>query len=79
MVTSPGDSWTIGFTPQLVTGVWVGNNRGEPMKLGATGLAVAAPIWKKFMTEALATLVEAGADPEKLYNEPKPLKGCESK
>jgi membrane peptidoglycan carboxypeptidase len=74
MVTSPGDSWTIGFTPYLVTGVWVGNNRGEPMKLGSTGLAVAAPIWKKFMTEAHSVLLKEGRDPGKLYNEPKPLK-----
>lgn len=73
MVTAPGDSWTIGFTPYLVTGVWVGNNRGEPMKIGATGLAVAAPIWKKFMTDAHDILVQNGADPEKLYNESKPL------
>lgn len=73
MVSAPGDSWTIGFTPHLVTGVWVGNNRGEPMKIGATGLAVAAPIWKKFMTDGHEILVKNGADPEKLYNEPKPL------
>ncbi|MCF7917981.1 transglycosylase domain-containing protein [Candidatus Gracilibacteria bacterium] len=72
-ITVPGDSWTIGFTPQIVTGVWVGNNRGEPMKSGSTGLAVAAPIWKKFMTDGLAILVEKGSDPDKLYNEPKPL------
>jgi len=50
-ISLPGDSWTVGFTPHLITGVWVGNNRGEPMKSGATGLAVAAPVWKSF-TEA---------------------------
>ncbi len=72
-ITVPGDAWTIGFTPHLVTGVWVGNNRGEPMKPGATGLAVAAPIWKKFMNDAHAILIEKGADPEKLYDEPTPL------
>lgn len=66
-VTAPGDSWTIGFTPHLVTGVWVGNNRGEPMKPGATGMTVAAPIWKKFMNSAHETLIERGADPEKKY------------
>ncbi|MBT3349532.1 penicillin-binding protein [bacterium] len=66
-ITAPGDSWTIGFTPHLVTGVWVGNNRGEPMKPGATGLAVAAPIWKRFMLDAHELLVENGADPEKKY------------
>jgi len=74
LITAPGDSWTIGFTPHLVTGVWVGNNRGEPMKPGATGLSVAAPIWKRFMNDAHTFLIEErGADPEKLYNEPTPL------
>ena len=68
-ITVPGDSWTIGFTPYLVAGVWVGNNRGEPMKSGATGLAVAAPIWKRFMLDAHALLFKQGADREKPYPE----------
>ncbi len=71
--TVPGDSWTVGFTPGLVTGVWVGNNRGEPMESGATGLTVAAPIWKEFNEQAHALLVEKGFDPETVYEEPKPL------
>ncbi len=72
-LTVPGDSWTIGFTPHLVSGVWVGNNRGKPMKSGATGLTVAAPVWKNFMDEAHKILVDKGADPEKKYEEPTPL------
>jgi len=47
------DGWTIGYTPDLVTGVWAGNNRNEPMKNGA-GLSVAAPIWQGYMRKALA-------------------------
>ena len=71
LISAPGDSWTIGFTPHMVTGVWVGNNRGEPMKPGATGLTVAAPIWKAFMTGAHKILIEEReGDPDKLYNEP---------
>lgn len=54
----PSDSWTIGFTPNLVAGVWVGNNRGKPMRSGATGLTVAAPVWKRFMTEAHKKIFE---------------------
>ena len=57
-VAVPSDSWTIGFTPNLVAGVWVGNNRGKPMKSGATGMTVAAPVWKKFMTEAHKVIFE---------------------
>jgi 1A family penicillin-binding protein len=47
------DGWTIGFTPQLAAGVWVGNNDGRLMRHGADGVVVAAPIWNKFMQEAL--------------------------
>ena len=46
------DAWTVGFTPQLVTGVWVGNADNTPMNrvAGANG---AAPIWNKIMATAL--------------------------
>jgi 1A family penicillin-binding protein len=47
------DGWTIGFTPQLAAGVWTGNNDGTLMKAGADGVFTAAPIWHKFMEEAL--------------------------
>lgn len=47
------DVLTMGFTPQLVTGVWVGNaDRSEMQNL--SGLVGAAPIWNAFMTAALA-------------------------
>ncbi|RME50672.1 MAG: PBP1A family penicillin-binding protein [Caldilineae bacterium] len=42
------DNWTIGYTPQLVVAVWVGNNNNEPMK-DVTGLSGAAPIWNQVM------------------------------
>lgn len=47
------DGWTLGFTPSLVAGVWVGNNDNSPMREGADGVVVAAPIWNQFMREAL--------------------------
>ncbi|MEI7512076.1 MAG: PBP1A family penicillin-binding protein [Candidatus Uhrbacteria bacterium] len=47
------DAWTMGFTPNLVTVVWVGNSRGEEMKSGADGSIVAAPIWQAYMKRAL--------------------------
>jgi penicillin-binding protein 1A len=48
----PGDIWTIGFTPQIATAVWLGNNNNTAMNIHAEGLTVAAPIWKKFMEYA---------------------------
>jgi len=47
------DNWTIGYTPDLVVGVWVGNNDNSEMK-GVSGITGAAPIWHDFMEEALA-------------------------
>lgn len=47
------DAWFVGYTPNLVTGVWVGNDDNTPMK-GITGGKFPAQIWKGFMTQALA-------------------------
>lgn len=49
------DAWTIGYTPSLVTGVWVGNNDNTSMKKGSDGSVLAAPIWQDFMTKALGS------------------------
>ncbi len=43
------DAWTVGYTPTLVTAVWVGNNNNRPLRPGASGGVVAAPIWRAFM------------------------------
>ena len=48
------DGWTLGFTPSLAAGVWVGNNDGTNLKGGSDGVVVAAPIWNDFMKKALA-------------------------
>ena len=47
------DAWTIGYTPSLVAGVWVGNNDNSQMNAGADGSVVAAPIWHDFMKAVL--------------------------
>ena len=46
------DAWTIGYTPQLAIGVWVGNNDNAPMANG--GSIMAGPIWTKAMGAILA-------------------------
>jgi 1A family penicillin-binding protein len=45
------DAWTIGYTPQMAVGVWVGNNFNEAMLNGGSGMA--GPIWVKTMRQAL--------------------------
>ncbi len=46
------DNWTIGYTPELVTGVWVGNADNQPMER-VSGITGAGPIWHDFMQAAL--------------------------
>jgi penicillin-binding protein 1B len=46
------DAWFVGFTPELLTVVWVGFDDNQP--LGLTGSAAALPIWTDFMKAALA-------------------------
>jgi membrane peptidoglycan carboxypeptidase len=61
------DAWTIGFTPHLVTAVWVGNpDWRTKMTAGSDSFYTAAPVWHNFMASALPLL--------KLKNEwfPKP-------
>lgn len=47
------DGWTIGYTPQLIAGVWVGNSNNDSMN-HVPGSLGAAPIWHDFMEGALA-------------------------
>jgi 1A family penicillin-binding protein len=47
------DAWTIGYTPSLVVGAWVGNNDRKPMSRIAGSLG-AAPIWRLLMENILA-------------------------
>ncbi|MBQ4471999.1 MAG: penicillin-binding protein, partial [Alphaproteobacteria bacterium] len=48
------DAWFIGFSPDLVVGVWVGKDNPEPLGPHDTGGVVAAPIFREFMKRALA-------------------------
>ncbi len=48
------DNWFIGFTPQLVTGVWVGYDDYRSCGPTAVGATMALPIWLNFMQNALA-------------------------
>ena len=48
------DNWTVGYTPTLATAVWIGNPDNAPLSHNSTGIVGAAPIWHKFMQQALA-------------------------
>lgn len=58
------DAWILGYTPSLVAGVWVGNNRNQPMDRGGAGISAAGPLWNKFMRLALE------GTPIEVFNKP---------
>lgn len=46
------DAWTIGYTPSLAVGIWVGNNDNAPMSGG--GSEMAGPVWREAMNDILS-------------------------
>jgi 1A family penicillin-binding protein len=60
------DNWIIGYTPNLVVGVWVGNADNTPM-VDVTGISGAAPIWNSFMRQVLL------GQPELSFTQPEGL------
>jgi penicillin-binding protein 1A len=53
------DAWFIGYTSHLVTGVWLGNDDGSPMKK-VSGGSLPVEIWSRFMKDAHAGLAPVG-------------------
>ena len=63
------DAWTIGYTPSIAVGVWVGNNENEVMTSG--GSAMAGPIWRQSIQAFLAdTPAETFAQPSGVTKSP---------
>lgn len=58
------DNWTIGFTPDNVVAVWVGNNDNSKMGYLVSGTTGAAPIWNKIMSKVVEN--------KKVKNYPRP-------
>jgi len=56
------DNWTMGYTPDLVTGVWIGNADYTPM-IHTTGVSGAAPIWSAFMQYAVPLITHNNPTP----------------
>lgn len=60
------DAWTIGFTPSIAVGVWVGNNDNSPTAK-KPGVVLASPLWHQFMEKVLLKY------PQQSFEEPKPM------
>jgi penicillin-binding protein 1A len=63
------DAYFIGFSGDLITGVWIGYDDNRPMP-GAQGGGVPAAIWRTFMTAALASPGKAPAPPPQRRDPP---------
>ena len=64
------DNWTVGYTPEFLAGVWVGNSNYEAMR-NVNGLTGAAPIWNEFMRAVLQ------GQPDRPFTRPDGLKQME--
>lgn len=70
------DAWTVGYTPELVVGVWAGNNRREPMEQQGSSILAALPIWSDFFRKVVADYEPAVFPrPEPIATEKPILKG----
>ncbi len=47
------DAWAMGYTPNIVVGVWAGNNHREPLQKSGGSILAAVPIWSEFLDAAL--------------------------
>jgi hypothetical protein len=69
------DNWTLGYTPGVVVGVWVGNTDDHPMR-SSSGLYGAAPLWRKIIEQIYAnediraSLAVNGSQPKTAFEMP---------
>lgn len=55
------DAWFVGYTPDLVAGLYLGFDEPAPLGRGATGGGLAAPIFNTFMQNAVEGRVPANS------------------
>ena len=48
----PNNTWTIGYTDDLLVGVWVGNVDNQPLQEDGTAVLTSLPLWRDFLTRA---------------------------
>jgi penicillin-binding protein 1A len=68
--SSERDIWFVGYTPQLSTAIWVGNDDYTTLGRGATGGTVVAPIWRDFMSQAMRDLPVENFRPMSDFDKP---------
>ena len=61
------DVWTFGYTPNLVVGVWAGNNDRYPLGSSGSSILAALPMWHAFISQAVTLR------PNETFTEPEPI------
>jgi penicillin-binding protein 1A len=75
------DAWFVGFTPSIVTGVWIGFDQPETIRRGGYASELAVPMWARFMKAATRgnparwIARPAGASRDVRVNPPEPNRG----
>lgn len=67
------DAWALGYTPNIVIGVWAGNNDNSPMKKKGSSILAAVPIWHDVMKEALRRRPKERFTPPEVRPPSKPI------
>lgn len=65
------DAWFVGYTPQLVVALWVGNDNNHKMARSAAGGVVAAPTWGRFVKTVLKKVPVVNFLPPTSFSVPK--------
>jgi penicillin-binding protein 1A len=68
--SSEKDVWFVGFVPQLSAAIWIGKDNSKPLGKGVSGGTYAAPIWRRFMNQALAGVPEENFQPASKFKRP---------
>jgi penicillin-binding protein 1A len=70
--SSERDVWFVGYVPQLSAAIWIGKDDFSPLGKGVTGGTFAAPIWRRFMAEALQGEPVENFQPPSKFKRPQP-------
>ncbi len=68
--SSERDVWFVGFVPQLSAAIWIGKDNYKPLGKGVSGGTYAAPIWRRFMNQALVGVPEENFQPASKFKRP---------
>jgi len=70
------DAWTFGYTPDLVVGVWAGNNNRDPLTARGGSVLAAVPMWHEFFSEAIVETPNSTFErPDRIFTDNPVLRG----